>query len=199
MARQVKLEIISYRVVAFIMIAIWPTIVTGQYKAEREYRIKEKEVPKLALSFVDGLDLTKKVCWYKEEGLHRISVEAKTKIHGTRYSIEFDTLGQIEDIEYEVKFKELADPVRNEIEVYFDDNHEKTKVKKVQVQLTGQDLNLQQAVKTETVLSVIVKYEIVVKAKIDGSYVLKEYLFDANGILEQSAEIIYKNSDNLEF
>ena len=172
---------------------------SSQYKFEKEDRIKAKEVPVAALEFIEECAFPKKTCWYREQGYDSVSIEGKTKHRGTKYSIEFDTLGNVEDVEYKIKWEDITEDAKAGILAYFDTKHSKTKIKKIQRQLTGSVLDLQQAMLTDEYIGTVTKYEIEVKAKIDGRYMLKEYLFDDKGGLVRESEVIYRNSDNLEF
>ena len=70
----------------------------SQAKYEKEFRIKEKYVPSVALNFVDSMTFDSKVKWYKEIGLNRITIEAKAKYKKERYSIEFFENGVFKDV-----------------------------------------------------------------------------------------------------
>jgi len=74
----------------------------AQEKFEMESRLKQNDVPSNALNFIDSLSLKNKVKWYLEEGIERKSIEAKFKRSGKKHSVEFDILGNIEDVEIEV-------------------------------------------------------------------------------------------------
>ena len=109
----------------------------AQQKFERETRLSEKEVPTSALQFVEALNANRKVKWYKEESLTSQSIEAKFKRNKQKYSVEFDTTGQLEDVEIEIKWQEIpkqvGDSVQNEIAILC----VRSKVSKIQVQCIG--------------------------------------------------------------
>lgn len=186
-------------ILTILLVGVGLQVATAQYKFEKEDRIKAKEVPAAALAFVEECAFPKKICWYREQGYNSVSIEAKTKFRGTKYSIEFDTLGTIEDVEYKIKWQDITQEAKSAIQSYFDANHSKTNIRKIQRQLTGPDLDLQQAMLTDEYVGTVTKYEIEVKAKIDGKYMLKEYLFDSKGQMLSVSEVIFRNSDNLEF
>jgi hypothetical protein len=56
----------------FILVFFGPILLSAQEKLEREYRIKEKNVPAAALVFMDSVGIKVKTKWYKEEGLEKI-------------------------------------------------------------------------------------------------------------------------------
>ena len=88
----------------------------SQEKYEKEYRIKTAKVPQAALEFIHSAGFAKKVKWYREEGLTSNSIEAKTKHHKTKYSIEFNTAGEIEDVEYIIQWEDMPALTRINIE-----------------------------------------------------------------------------------
>ncbi len=181
-----------------ILFLSWGSIF-GQTKYEKEYRLKTKDVPQKALDFVEQLNFNQTIKWYREEGLNRISVEAKTKFHSKKYSIEFDSTGLIEDVEIIVNWEDLPKDARSNICQSLEEAHQKFRIVKIQIQYSGSPENIIQKVKGDTESEITTKYEIVVKAKTSGNFESFEYLFDAQGIFIQKAVIIFKNSDNLEY
>ena len=117
----------------------------SQEKYEKEYRIKTTKVPQGALEFIDLAGFAKKVKWYREEGFTSNSVEAKTKHHKTKYSIEFNTAGEVEDVEYIIQWEEIPALTRINIERFLDSIYQKKRLVKIQVQLTGEKEELIQA------------------------------------------------------
>lgn len=172
----------------------------AQTKFEKEYRINKEEVPKSALNFIDAAAFTSKIKWYKEEALANYSYEAKTTAQGIKYSIEFDSLGRIEDVEYKIAWKSVPPLAKAKMELFFDRTFQKWKIVKVQVHHTGSAQRLIDFVKKkETTLKIVTKYELVVKGKIGKQSQLIEYLFSGEGILERTSVIVLKNSDHLEY
>lgn len=172
----------------------------AQTKFEKEYRINKEEVPKSALNFIDAAAFTSKIKWYKEEALAGYSYEAKTTAQGIKYSIEFDSLGRIEDVEYKIAWKSVPPLTKAKMELFFDRTFQKWKIVKVQVHHTGSAQRLIDFVKKkETTLKIVTKYELVVKGKIGKQSQLIEYLFSGEGILERTSVIVLKNSDHLEY
>ena len=113
----------------------------SQEKYEKEYRIKIAKVPQAALEFIHSAEFSKKVKWYREEGLTSNSIEAKTKHHKTKYSVEFNTAGEIEDVEYIIQWQDIPALTRAKIERLLDSIYQKKRLVKIQVQLTGEKKN----------------------------------------------------------
>ena len=171
-----------------------------QTKYEREYRIEPTLVPERALQFIAALPFKNKIKWYREEGLNSTSLEAKTRHLSKKYSIEFDTLGKVEDIEIVISRKELPEDPRNAITRYLDSVHTRYRLRKIQLQYAGAAEALRALVtKGKTQERHAVNFEIVVKGKTDGRYRLLEYLFSEEGVMLRKARILLRNTDNLEY
>jgi hypothetical protein len=180
------------------LILFWPLAHYGlaQNKFEKEIRIKEKDVPQAAISFVDELAFTKKVKWFREIGLDKISFEAKTKKEGKWYSIEFSEDGSFEDLEIEIEPNEIPDATYERIITYFDNNHEKFAIEKIQIQYSGNH-TLNYILGNGPVVDFIIRYEIVLSSKVEGAFVLLEELFDDEGNFINSSRIILERFDNI--
>jgi len=172
----------------------------AQQKFEKETRIKQKDVPEEALRFVEALDLPKRIKWYKEIGTGTISFEAKTRYNGKRMSIEFSKDGLFEDLEVEIKPIDIPQNTYPNISAHLDSVYSDYKLVKTQIQYSGdQKLILQNIQKLKSTAGIFVKYEIVLSTKVDGSFVMFEYLFDDRGYFVKKSQIILKMTDNLEF
>ena len=172
----------------------------SQVKYEKEYRIKENKVPKNIKSYLSEIYFKNKIKWYKDEALSKYTYEAKTHHNNLNFSIEFDSLGIIEDVEFKIEWKNIPELIKKNIEFYLDSIYQKKKIIKVQIQYTGKpeslinilkDLNQNQRLTR--------KYEIVLKGKENKKYQMMEYLFSNEGKFEDKAIIIMKNTDNLEY
>ena len=171
-----------------------------QVKFEKEYRIKEDNIPENIKSYLNTITFKNKIKWYKDEGLSKYTYEAKTFHDNLNFSIEFDSLGIIEDVEFKIEWKSVPELIKKNIDFYLDSIYQKKKIIKVQIQYTGKpeslinilkDLNQNQRLTR--------KYEIVLKGKENKKYQMMEYLFSDEGKFEDKAIIIMKNTDNLEY
>ncbi len=193
---------ITKLVVLLSVIVLTVTNCIAQTKYEKEYRLHQTEVPKKALDFVEKLGIKNKIKWYKEEGLDNTSIESKTKYLSKKYSIEFTSKGEIEDIEVQIKFKELPFLVRQNILKYLNANYQKVKIYKTQIQFSGNPKLLlnhvtQQVFKNNT--KITTRYELIVKTKTADKYQKFEFLFNNKGDILSKALILLKNTDNLEY
>jgi hypothetical protein len=172
----------------------------AQDKFEKESRIKKRDVPSNALMFIDSLNYDARVKWYMEEGLTGKSIEAKFKYNKTKYSIEFDTLGNVEDTEMEEKWKNIPPDVSAMVSEQFKSDCSKFKIQKVQKQYTGTEKDLLSILingkKSEELKT---NFEIIVKCHQDKEVNLFEYLFNEKGKLISKSKIVFKNSSHLEY
>ena len=172
----------------------------AQQKYEKESRLGEADVPPLANSFIDSLAVPGKVKWYLEEGFDRKSIEAKFSFRNEKYSVEFDTLGRLEDIEIQQKWSDLAKPLRNTIATQLQEDCKNFKIQKVQIQYSGEQSILLSKIKTgQAIGDYTIRYEIIVKCAKAKEINLFEYLFSNQGQKLTASKIVFKNSSNLEY
>jgi hypothetical protein len=172
----------------------------AQDKFEKESRIKPEDVPTRALVFIDSLSLKSKVKWYKEEGLNKESIEAKFKLDKVMHSVEFDTLGMIEDVEIDVNWKDMESHLKDSIFFQLKVDCSSHKIIKVQRQLIGSENDLLTLLKSGNFLENLkIKYEIIIRCKHQNEVNLFEYLFNNEGKLISKSKIIFKNSSHLEY
>ncbi|MEM1338986.1 MAG: hypothetical protein AAGF96_14600 [Bacteroidota bacterium] len=172
----------------------------AQLKFEKEERIKQEDVPVGAVRFVDSMQLSGRIKWFKEIGYNKISYEAKTKHQGKRLSIEFSEEGIFEDAEVEIKSAEITQVAFKKISDYLQEAHAKFKINKVQIQYSGDThCILNYFLREADEKSLTINYEIVITTKTDGAFVMYEYLFGKNGVLIQKSRVTSRMTDNLEF
>ena len=172
----------------------------SQYKYEKESRIKEDIVPERAIEFVESMGFNTRIKWYKEIGLDRTSIEAKTKYKGQRYSVEFSDDGAFEDVEIEIKSSEIPADTYSLIKKHLQSRYEKYSIDKVQIQYFGKkDLILRFFQEDSPVRQIETNYEIVISSKVGGSFVMFEYLFSKSGEKIKRSQVKLKTSDNIEY
>ena len=172
----------------------------SQIKFEKEERIKPDDAPVNAVRFVDAMQLSGKIKWFKEIGFNKISYEAKTKHKGKRFSIEFSKEGTFEDVEVEIKTAAIEEATFKAISDYLVGAHAKFKINKVQRQYSGDTNYIMNNFLREADSKVlIINYEIVITTKTDGAFAKYEYLFDKNGVFIQKSRVTSHMTDNLEF
>lgn len=183
-----------------ILLTSFTRIGFSQYKYEKESRIQKTEFPESAASIVDSMLPESRIRWYKEEGYFKTSFEAKTKYKGRRLSIEFSENGSFEDLEIEIKPNEIPAKTYKKITELISATHIKFSFEKAQIQYSGNPFSVFDYFLNKSNKKDIVKnYEIIISTKLDGSYVMFEYLFDEAEEFLQKSEIILKMTDNLEY
>jgi hypothetical protein len=188
----------NYRLVLFLITFSFSINLFAQDKFEKESRIKSKEVPSKAFYFIDSLKI--KVKWYKEEGLNTKNFEAKFKHKKIKYSVEFDSLGNIEDVEIGLDWQKIKSDLRDSIQVQLQKDCSRHRISKVQRQFTGSEKDLFALLITGNNLDALtIKYEIIIRCKQQNKVNLFEYLFNDKGILISKSKIIFKNSSHLEY
>jgi hypothetical protein len=173
----------------------------SQSKYEKEFRIKESDVPSKALSFIDSITFDSKVKWYKEIGLDHITFEAKAISNKERHSIEFSENGTFQDIEIEVDIAKIPSDIYSKIRGILTLRHKKHKIEKVQIQYTGErDAALKFLRENRNNSnSITISYEVIISTKIDGNFVMMEYLFSEKGEYLQNNQIISKRKDTIDY
>lgn len=183
-----------------LFVAISMTISLGQEKFEIERRISHVEVPSTAVEFIENIQIKSKVKWYYEQSQTGNSIEAKFIFNKRKYSIEFDTLGNIEDVEIVITWSQIHKQSQKRIVAAMDSLFSKHSLGKIQIQYTGPKNTLLALAKEETsTKDYTTKYEMIVKGKKEGRPRLYEITFSEQGKLLTISTIIFKNSDNLEY
>ncbi len=172
----------------------------AQEKVEEEYRVKESEVPVQAQKWIHGtFGEMKGIKWYYEKSSGKASYEAKLKSDRKVYSIEFDTMGVIEDVEQKYEWNELESDIKTNLTKYFRSNYIKYKIIKIQKQYVGTATDLKNYIRQNEKEGITVNYEIEFHGKTQTENELWECLFSSNGELLQKKKIILKPANNLEF
>ncbi|MBQ4822734.1 hypothetical protein [Aquimarina sp. MMG016] len=172
----------------------------GQTKFEREYRINTDEVPKEALTFIKLCFPENSIKWYTEESQDGKTIEAKTRYQNNKYSIEFDLLGNVLDVERTIRFKTLSPIIAKNISTSLDSIFLKYKIIKTQIQWKGdKDVILQLVQKSNIQGDYQLQYELIVKGKKEKGYQSYEVLLSKNGKIIKVLPIVQRNSDNIEF
>lgn len=171
----------------------------SQTKFEKEFRISESEVPQSAVHYLSSIQSTK-IKWFKEISQDGKSIEAKFKHTDHLFSVEFDTLGNLKDIEVVINTKEVPPNLLNTITDALSSNFESHTFRKLQKQYSGSSLKIDQVLQnTFKVEEATIRYEAIIKGKNDEGVNLYEITFDDTGNLLSKAFINLSNSDHLEY
>ncbi len=173
----------------------------AQDKIERELRVEEKVVPKEARDWLyDAFETTKRPKWYQEVFESGYSYEAKFKLKGKFYSVEFDSLGRIQDVEIEIDFEELPKEVQTGLEAYLSADYRSSDIKRIQIQYSGKPDDLEDFFDENSQEGILTRYEIeFIGPDEAGASELWEGLFSEKGDLIRKRKIVLTPSENLVF
>ncbi len=169
----------------------------SQSKLEIEKQINKSEAPLSAQKFVDSLNLSSKVRWFVEQNHTTKTFEAKTNDREKKYSIEFNSLGKIEDIELVIEWNQIPLSTQDEICQKLTTSFEKFRIKKIQIQYSGEEKKLINF-RTNTE-NLTIKYEIVIKGQKNSATSMYEYLFSEKGKVEEELQLDFRNTDHLDY
>lgn len=162
----------------------------SQTKNEQEKRINQSEFPKIAQNYFNFIaHKTKYLKFYKETDAKKQSFEAKFKINKLHYSIEFDTLGKLEDIEVLVKKRDISKKALKQIDAYFSSNFKKCRIIKIQKQYINHSTKNDQyyiAYIIENPNNKHTHFEIIAEIKTKQKHELREFTFNRDGKFEKS-------------
>ena len=172
----------------------------AQTKFEKEYRINPEEVPEKAFQFIHSANNDFSEKWYFEENLEGNSIEAKFKYNRKKYSVEFDTLGNLLDVEVESPFKDLPENLQATLQNSLQNTYSKFTIRKIQVQYSGTVNSFADFItESNQTEHYTIYYELVVKGKKNRQWNLYEITFGNAGELISTDKIVLRNTDNLEF
>lgn len=173
----------------FIFIMLGSTLFS-QMKIEIEKKVSKDIVPTEAINWITKSYANEAhIKWIFEQSDRGKSYEAKLKYGNAKHSIEFNRLGQLEDIEVTVKWNKIDTSARKAIKQNLQERYEKYVIKKVQIQYSGpSDLMFQYPAFIDHD-SVQINYEIEYYGKKNGNKKIYEGLFNHIGELLQFREI----------
>jgi hypothetical protein len=177
------------------------TCVLGQDKLEQEVRVKAQQVPLEARKWLkDAFESVRKPKWYKEFSALDYSFEAKFKLKGRFHSVEFDSLGNVLDVEIEIEWESLSDEVKANLTSYFKGTLRGFKLEKIQIQYSGLLGYLEDFFDEEETDGVLIQFEIEYQAE-DQSEVIRlwEGTFSSNGKFLAHRRIKVRELFNLSF
>lgn len=172
----------------------------AQDKIEREYRVDQHEVHPEAVHWINNnFKDVSKIKWFYEQSSGKSSYEAKLRRNKTQFSVEFDTLGIIEDIEQKYDWKDVDKSAQKTIEQYFKSTYKRYQIIKIQKQFVGTSDHLSALILKNDKSGVEVNYEIEFHGKTEQENELWEGLFNSEGKLMQLKRIQQNPKTNLEF
>lgn len=189
------------KTVFLILFVLFSLETIGQVKIEREYRVNSNSVPLKALQWIDSTFQLKpsRIKWYNEITGNKQSFEAKLRWQGKSYSVEFDSQGDIEDIEINIKWQKLPENTKHAINQHLKSNYTSFKIIKIQQQLVGTPNDLYHYIRKSSNSTVTLNYEIEIRGSTKSQNEIWEILFDSNGEFLTVNQVILNPSLNLDF
>ena len=190
-----------YKLFSFLLVLLFFWSAQGQYKYEREYRIKKNQFPVQAHQFIeDQLQNARKIRYYRETDSTKVSYEAKFKLDKLHYSVEFDEQGRLEDIEILIKEVDIPNDTFAAITSYLQNNFSKYRIRRIQQQYpVNENETVEETLKNafQNLLLPTIRYEIMVAAKKDKGFEDYEILFDYQGEFIQLRKSLPLNHDHI--
>ncbi|AMQ57413.1 hypothetical protein [Algoriphagus sanaruensis] len=171
----------------------------AQEKFEREVKVKSSIIPVKASSWLSyAFDKARKVKWYEEYSQEGKSFEAKFWRQDQFYSVEFDSTGNLIDVEVEIREDEIQTISWEKVQLEFSENFQGHKILKIQKQYIGDMSQLATFFQNREVAEPQIRYEIVFEGKKEF-WRLWEGLFDESGALISLIPVQQRFADNLIF
>jgi hypothetical protein len=184
-----RLIVLDMKKYSFLLF-LWISFSFSQVKNEKEDRIHASEFPEKTSTYFNTISQdVKYLKYYKETDGSKKSYEVKFKYRREHYSVEFDTLGNLEDIEVVIKKKHIPKEIKTVIWRYFENNFKKTTLVKVQKQYVNTTKNTdKQFIRhiLEKPFNKHTHFEIIAEIKTKRIHELREFTFDRNGKFEKS-------------
>ena len=159
----------------------------AQTKNEKESRVQLLDFPKASQATLKAISKrVKRIRYYREMDGEKHSFESKFKYKKHWFSVEFDSLGTIEDIEVTVKKRQLRHGAKTTIYDYLKAHSSKYDIIKIQEQYVYKD-DISEVQFLNSILenraSHNSNYEIIIAIKSGSAWELKEMTFDPEGTL----------------
>ncbi|MGC6431916.1 MAG: hypothetical protein ACON5F_12800 [Jejuia sp.] len=178
---------------SFLILLLYVSFSFAQSKDEKEERIPDTEFPAKAINYFNIISQdVKYLKYYKETDGDKKSFEVKFKYNKEHYSVEFDTLGNLEDIEIVIKKKHIPKDIYRTISDHFNQNFKKFTLVKVQKQY----VNTTKKPDKQFIQNVLEKpinkhthFEIIAEVKTEEKHELREFTFNRLGAFEKSRKV----------
>ena len=149
-------------------------------KVERERRVPGSEFPAFAHQYLlDSFPGDVKWKFYEEISKDGRTYEAKGRVMGYPYSVEFFPDGSLMDVEKTIRLSELPSAVRADFERDLSDTYQKFRILRVQIQFS----------------SMGTRFEIEVKTKSEKKWRKYQYLIDEEGFVLDREVMLSKPID----
>ncbi|MDC6365437.1 MULTISPECIES: hypothetical protein [Flavobacteriaceae] len=173
---------------------------SAQNKYEQEFRISEEDFPAKALESIKSyVEDAKRIRFYREIDSAKTSFEAKFKKGKLHYSVEFNSKGELEDVEFIIKKTDVPEDAWVQIQQYLDTEFPRSKIKKIQQQYPANNAETPKVLREafQNLLLPYIRYELIFTSKSNHGFQTYEGLFDAEGQLRNLRKSLTPNYDHL--
>lgn len=160
----------------------------GQTKYEREYRINEQDVPGTAIEYLNGFPFNRRIKWYINQYAFSETFEAKVRYQGRLYSIDFNQEGILNDLEVDIRQKEMPKEITSKIHHQLGLIFERYRILRIQAQFCTPDLHMKVS---EGILKFLreANFEIIVEGNAGEGAAQYEILFSEEGSVLRKEEL----------
>ena len=151
-------------------------------KQEKEERVQQASVPTQALQETEAMAAGSRIKFYLEYDGDKTSYEGKFKKDGRRYSMEYTSTGELEDVEIEIKRRNVSKRLWESMAGRLDSIASRWRVEKIQQQYLPVPDGLN-ALKDNIDKERFDHLELIVAFKENRKIYRKEILFDLEGII----------------
>jgi hypothetical protein len=197
-----KVSSLKWQLSALLLLIASFSAVAQDKKIEKEDRISEEKMPDQAILLFNAEkpEDARRLRFYFETDGEKTSYEAKFKHNGYDYSAEFGNDGNLEDIEVELKEKEMPEKTLQKITNYIEQENNRHKIEKIQAQYLPKKSPSEVFRKAlDPKKNEPANYELIVAVKNTGKLERFEMLFDHSGNFVQKREIVRNEYDYLLF
>ena len=191
----------KFRCLLLIALGLMTVNTFGQYKYEREYRIKKNQFPAEAHALIEEqLAEARRIRYYRETDSAKVSYEAKFKVDRLHYSVEFNQQGELEDVEILIKEVDIPDASFKNMTDYLDTNFNKYRIRRIQQQYpVSEHESVELTIKNafQNLILPTIRYELIVAGRKDKGFEDFEILFDAEGNFLKMRKSLPVNYDHI--
>lgn len=191
----------KYNTCLTLFLLLFMTAGFAQNKYEREFRIRKSQFPEKAYDFLEEeLQNSRRIRFYKEIDSSKVSYEVKFKKERLFYSIEFDSSGELEDVEILIKEGDIPNTSYEAMNTYLKGYFSKYRIRKIQQQYTLTAFGtVRNTLKNafQNLIDPKINYELIVGGSTNGGFQDYEILFDANGNFISMRKSLPANYDHV--
>lgn len=191
----------NYNSIWLVFLLIWAIPVFGQYKPEREHRIKKSQFPEAALTFVkEQIPNVRKKRYYQETDSSDVSYRMKFRKQRLQYRALFNNEGALQAIDFGISETDVPDEAMQQMTHYLDKAFARYQIRAlVQQYVVTDDEPMEKFLRNafQNLLLPGIRYEVLLSSKQTGSYADYEICFDSQGSFKRQRIALPPNFDHV--